>query len=46
MITQKIWNTRWLNAQHQDHWGFLEALKRNVEAGPDFHIILLQVATG
>ncbi len=38
VLAQEIARARRLNAEHQDHWGFLEALKRDVVAGTNFHV--------
>src|SRR5258708_29530510 len=39
VFVQEICDPRRLNAEHQDHWGLLEALKGDVIAGTNFHVV-------
>ena len=38
MLAQEIAKARRLDAEHQDHRGFLEALEGDVVTGPDLHV--------
>jgi hypothetical protein len=40
VFAQEIADPRRLNAEHQDHRGFLKTLKGDVVTGTDFHIVL------
>jgi hypothetical protein len=39
VLAQEIFNARRLDAEHQDHRGFLEALKGDVVTGTDLHVM-------